>query len=63
MAHEHLHDLPPPRSTTAVVIAALAKLDNEPFASPEDRAKRLAALLSLEGFQILPAISMPRAIR
>jgi len=58
---EYLHDLKPPRSTMEIIISVLSKLDNEPFSSPEDRARRFAALLSLEGKQILDAIPMPRA--
>lgn len=60
---EYLHDLKPPRSTMEIIISVLSKLDNEPFNSPEDRARRFAALLSLEGREVLQSIPMPRAIR
>lgn len=62
---EHVHELEdrPSRSTLDIIAAVLGKLDNEPFSSPAERAKRCAALLSLEGHQILPAIPMPREIR
>lgn len=58
---EHLDDLPPPRSTLSIIEAILGKLDSYRHSSPEDRARRFAALLSLEGKQILDAIPMPRA--
>jgi len=62
---EHLHELRPPRSTIEILVGVLGKLDNAEFHCPEDRAKRFAALLSLEGKQVLDAIPMPaeRAIR
>jgi len=62
---EHLHELKPPRTTFDILVAILGKLDNEPFTSPEDRAKRFAALLSLEGKMVLDAIPIhhERAIR
>lgn len=62
---EHLHELRPLRSTIDILVGVLGKLDNAEFHSPEDRAKRFAALLSLEGKQVLDAIpAFPeRAIR
>lgn len=60
---EHLHDLKPPRSTMEVIQSALSKLDNEPFTNPEERARRFTALLSLDGYQVLQSIPMPRAVR
>ena len=58
--NEHLDDLPPPRSTLTIIEAILGKLDSYHHSSPEDRARRFAALLSLEGKQVLDAIPMPR---
>lgn len=62
---EHLHELRPLRSTIDILVGVLGKLDNAEFHSPEDRARRFAALLSLEGKQVLDAIpAFPeRAIR
>jgi len=62
---EHLHELRPPRSTIDILVGVLGKLDNEAFTSPEARAFRFSALLSLEGKQVLDAIPMPaeRVIR
>jgi len=64
---EHLHELDtrPTRSTLDIIASVLGKLDNEAFTSPEGRAYRFAALLSLEGKQVLDAIpAFPeRAIR
>jgi len=58
---EHLHELRPPRSTIDILVGVLGKLDNEAFESPEARATRAMALLSLEGRMIVESIPMPRA--
>ena len=62
---EHLHELRPSRSTLEIIAEVLAKLDatGMAFASPEDRARRFAALLSLEGKQVLDAVPLPRGGR
>ena len=62
---EHVHELEdrPSRTTLDIIAAVLGKLDNEPFSSPAEKAKRCAALFALNGVQVLPAIPMPRAIR
>lgn len=64
---EYLHELEsrPSRTTLDILVHVLGKLDNEPFGSPKDRATRFAALLSLEGKQVLDAVpAFPeRAIR
>lgn len=61
MGTEHLFELEsrPSRTTLEILVHVLGKLDNAEFHSPEDRAKRFAALLSLEGKQVLDAIPMP----
>lgn len=66
MAHEHLHDLPHSdrtKSSLDATVEVLAALDNMGFDNPESRAMQAQLLLRQRGFQILPAIPMPRAIR
>ena len=67
MGTEHLHELEsrPSRTTLDILVHVLGKLDNEPFASPEDRARRALALLSLDGLGVYPSVpAFPeRAIR
>ncbi len=66
MAHEHLHDLPRSERTKSsldATVEVLAALDNMGFDNPESRAMQAQLLLRQRGFQILPAIPMPRAIR
>jgi hypothetical protein len=64
---EHLHELEgrPSRTTMEVIAFVLGRLDSYHHTSLEDRARRFAALLSLEGRQVVEAIPMPaeRAIR
>lgn len=63
---EHLHELKRPERTASsldATVEVLAALDNMGFDSPESRAIQAQLLLRQRGFQILPAIPMPRAIR
>lgn len=63
---EHLHELKRPGRTASsldATVEVLAALDNMGFDNPESRAMQAQLLLRQRGFQILPAIPMPRAIR
>ena len=57
MGTEHLHELEsrPSRTTLEILVHVLGKLDSYHHTSPEDRARRFSALLSLEGKQVLDA--------
>ena len=64
---EYIHELEdrPTRSTQDILVHVLGKLDSYHHTSPEDRARRFSALLSLEGFGVYPSVpAFPeRAIR